>query len=120
VAGDPNVPVGEVASVEHAPAPLLMLGTAIVPVMPFGTGVTVGAAPTCRPLGPTGAPGTVPSEEVMPSGGMTVPTWANAGLQPSNDPTVAKINNGRIKDSPVMAVDKGWNPSGAAPGSTCR
>jgi hypothetical protein len=120
VAGDPNVPVGEVARVEQAPAPLLVLGTAIVPVMPFGTGVTVGAAPTCRPLGPTGVPGTVPSEEVVPSEGMTVPTWANAGLQPSKDPTVAKINNGRMKNSPIMAVDKGWLASGVAPRSTCR
>jgi hypothetical protein len=120
VAGDPNVPSGEVARVEQAPAPLLMLGMAIVPVIPFGTGVTVGAAPTCRPLGPTGAPGTMPSEEVVPSEGMTVPTWANAGLQPSNDPTVAKINNGRIKDSPIMVVDRGWIPSEVAPRSSFR
>jgi hypothetical protein len=120
VAGDPNVPIGEVARVEQAPAPLLVLGTAIVPVMPLGTGVTVGDAPTCRPLGPTGAPGTVPSEEVMPSEGMVVPTWANAGLQPSNDPTVAKINNGRIKDSPIMVVDKGWIASRVAPRSCFR
>jgi hypothetical protein len=80
-----------------------VLGTAIVPVMPFGTGVTVGAAPTCRPLGPTGAPGTVPSEEVVPIDGMTVPTWANAGLQPSKEPTVAMINNGRMEDTPIRA-----------------
>src|SRR5260370_37164750 len=89
--------------VEHAPAPLLVLGTVIVPVTPLGTGVTVGDAPTCRPCGPTGAPGTVPSEEVTPSEGMTVPTWANAGLQPSKDPTVAIINNGRMEDTPIRA-----------------
>jgi hypothetical protein len=80
-----------------------VLGTIIVPVTPFGTGVTVGDAPNCRPFGPTGAPGTIPSEEVVPSEGMTVPTWANAGLQPSKGPTVAKIKNGRMKDSPVRA-----------------
>jgi hypothetical protein len=57
---------------------------------------------------------------VVPIEGMAVPTWANAGLQPSNDPTVARINNGRIKDSPIMAVDKGWNPSGVAPRSSFR
>jgi hypothetical protein len=91
-----------------------------VPVTPLGTGVTVGDAPNCRPFGPTGAPGAAPSEEVMPSEGMVVPTWANAGLQPSNDPTAAMINNGRIKDSPIMVVDKGWIASGVAPRSTCR
>jgi hypothetical protein len=36
VAGDPNVPIGEVATVEHA-APLLALGMVIVPVTPLGT-----------------------------------------------------------------------------------
>jgi hypothetical protein len=34
--GDPNVPSDEVATVEHA-APLLALGTAIVPVSALGT-----------------------------------------------------------------------------------
>jgi hypothetical protein len=91
VAGDPNVPNGEVATVEHA-APLLMFGMAIVPVTPLGTGLTPGIAPgTGKPFGPTGAPGTVPSEEVAPSGGMTVPTWANAGLQHSKGHAAAAI-----------------------------
>jgi len=51
-----------------------VLGMVIVPVIPLGTGLTVGAAPTCKPFGPTGAPGTVPSEEVTPSEAMVVPT----------------------------------------------
>lgn len=55
----------------------------------MGTGLTVGDAPTCKPFGPTGAPGTVPSEEVTPSEGVTVPTWANAGLAYSKDQAVA-------------------------------
>jgi len=53
VAGDPNVPNGEVVTVEHAPAPLLVLGTVIVPVMPLGTGLTVGDAPGAKPFVPT-------------------------------------------------------------------
>jgi hypothetical protein len=74
VAGDPNVPIGEVAKVEHAPEPLLVLGTVIVPVTPLGTGLTGVDAPAAKPLVPIVALGSVPSEEVTPSGGMTVPT----------------------------------------------
>jgi hypothetical protein len=66
-----------------------------VPVTPLGTGLTGDDAPTARPFGPTGALG-VPSEEVAPSGGMTVPTWANAGLQ--HNKAVANINNSLIGD----------------------
>ena len=105
VAGFPNVPVGEVPKVEHAAAPLLVLGTVTVPVRPFGTGVTTGDAPSCRPLGPTGAPGAVPSDEVTPSGGMVVPTWANAGLQHNRGEAAATINNGLIRDS--LTADTG-------------
>jgi hypothetical protein len=98
--GDPNVPIGEVAKVEQAPAPLLVLGTAIVPVTPLGTGLTVGDAPTCKPFGPTGAPGTVPSEEVTPSEGVSVPTWANAGPQHNKGHAVATIKNDLMEDLP--------------------
>jgi len=72
----------------------------IVPVTPLGTGVTVGDAPTCRPFGPTGAPGAVPSEEVTPSEGVSVPTWANAGLQHSKGQAVAAIKNGLMESLP--------------------
>jgi hypothetical protein len=75
----------------------------IVPVTPLGTGLTVDEAPTCKPFGPTGAPGTIPSEEVTPSEGVTVPTWANAGLQHNKGNVVATINNARMGDSPMMA-----------------
>ena len=72
-----------------------MFGMAIVPVTPLGTGLTPGDAPgTGKPFGPTGAPGTVPSEEVAPSEGVAVPTWANAGLQHNKGQAVATINNG--------------------------
>jgi len=87
--------------VEHAPAPLLVLGMATVPVTPLGTGLTVDDAPSCKPFAPTGAPGTVPSDEVTPSDGVTAPTWANAGLQHNKGQAVAMINNGLMEDSPI-------------------
>jgi hypothetical protein len=119
VAGDPNVPNGEVAKVEQAPAPLLVLGTAIVPVTPLGTGLTGVDTPGAKPFVPTGALGSVPSDEVTPSGGMTVPTWANAGLQHNKGQAVAAIKkdlmerfsdkNGRITQRAAAdtAVGKG-------------
>jgi hypothetical protein len=65
--------------------PLLVLGMVIVPVTPEATGFTPGDASPVAPIGmpvvPNDAPATVPNGEVAPSGGMTVPTWANAGLQ---------------------------------------
>lgn len=85
VVGDPNVPSGEVATVEHA-APLLALGTAIVPVSPLGTELPSGDVPGAKPFGPIDTPG-APSEEVAPSGGMAVvmPACAKAGLWHSRD-----------------------------------
>jgi hypothetical protein len=89
VAVDPYSPDGEIPTVEQA-IPLLVLGTVIVPVTPLGIGLTSGDTPGVgKPFGPTGAPGTDPSEEVTPSGGVTVPTWASAGLQHSKGKAVA-------------------------------
>jgi hypothetical protein len=102
--GDPNVPIGEVAKVEQAPAPLLVLGTAIVPVTPLGTGLTGVDTPGAKPFVPTGALGSVPSEEVTPSGGMTVPTWANAGLQHNKGKAAATINDGLMEHSPIKGA----------------
>jgi len=51
-----------------------VLGTVTVPVTPLSTELTVGEVPTCKPFGPTGATGNVPSEEVTPSEGMVGPT----------------------------------------------
>jgi hypothetical protein len=91
VAVDPYNPDGEIPTVEQA-IPLLVLGTVIVPVTPLGIGLTSGEAPGGdKPFGPTGAPGTDPSEEVAPSGGVTMPTWANAGLQHSKGKAVTAI-----------------------------
>jgi hypothetical protein len=98
--GDPNVPIGEVARVEQAPAPLLVLGTATVPVMPLGTGLTGVGTPGAKPFVPTGALGSVPSEEVAPSGGMVVPTWAKAGLQNAKGQATAAISNGLMEGLP--------------------
>ena len=70
----------------------------IVPVTPLGTGLTVGTAPTCKPFAPTGALGSAPSEEVTPSEGMTVPTWANAGLKHNKGQAAVTINNGLMVD----------------------
>ena len=113
MAGDPNVPNGEVAKVEQAPAPLLVLGTAIVPVTPLGTGLTGVDTPGAKPFVPTGALGSVPSEEVTPSGGMTVPTWPNAG--PQHNSVVATINNGFIRNTPFERKEYvGDRPQGTA------
>jgi hypothetical protein len=80
-----------------------VLGTATVPVMPLGTGLTGTDTPGAKPFVPTGALGSVPSEEVTPSGGMVVPTWANAGPQHSRGKVAATINNGLMQDSPIRA-----------------
>jgi hypothetical protein len=75
-----------------------VLGTAIVPVTPLGTGLTGVDTPGAKPFVPTGALGSVPSDEVTPSGGMTVPTWANAGPQHNRGKVAATIKNGLMED----------------------
>ena len=105
--GDPNVPSGEVATVEHA-APLLALGTVIVPVKPLRTVPTPGDAPSGKPFGPTDSPGTIPNEEVAPSEGMAVPTWAKAGTPHSKDQAAAIAINGLMEAKPFfMIADRG-------------
>ncbi len=69
----------------------------IVPVTPLGTGLPPGDAAGGKPFGPTDAPGTIPNEDVTPSEGVTVPTWANAGLAHSKGHAVAAINNGLME-----------------------
>jgi hypothetical protein len=97
--GDPKVPSGEVATVEHA-APLLAFGTVIVPVRPLGTVLTPGDAPSGKPFGPTDSPGTIPNEEVAPSEGVAVPTWANAGLPHNKDQAAATARYAFMEDLP--------------------
>ena len=93
VVGDPNVPSGEVATVEHA-APLLAFGTVIVPVKPLGTMLTPGDAFSGKPLGPTDSPGTIPNEEVTPSEGVAVviPACAKAALWHSKDEATQTVS----------------------------
>lgn len=81
VVRDPNVPSGELATVEHA-APLLAPGTVIVPVKPLGMVLTPGDAPSDKPLGPADSPGTIPNEDVGPSEGVAVviPACAKTAL----------------------------------------
>ena len=69
-----------------------------MPVTPLGTGLTGVDRPGAKPFVPTGALGSVPSEEVTPSGGMTVPTWANAGPQHNRGKVAATIKNGLMED----------------------
>jgi len=70
----------------------------IVPVTPLGTGLLPVDAAGGKPFGPTGALGSVPSEEVTPSGGVTVPTCANAGPQHNRGKVAATIKNGLMED----------------------
>jgi hypothetical protein len=65
--------------------------------MPLGTGLTGVDRPGAKPLVPTGALGSAPSEEVTPSGGMTVPTWANAGPQHNRGKITETIDNGLME-----------------------
>jgi hypothetical protein len=92
--GDPNVPSGEVATVEHA-APLLALGTVIVPVKPSGTVPTPGDAPSGKPFGPTDSLGTIPNEEVAPSDGvaMVIPVSAARAALSNNKNDAAQDAN---------------------------
>ena len=69
-----------------------------MPVTPLGTGLTGVDTPGAKPFVPTGALGSVPSEEVTPSGGMVVSTWANAGLKHTKGQATVTINNGLMED----------------------
>ena len=97
LAVDPNIDVGEVPTVEHA-VPLVVLGIAIVPVTPVGTGLSppemISVDPSGIPVGPTDVPGPVPSGEVTPRLGVvgSVPTCAMAPLQAKSAGSTAAIN----------------------------
>jgi hypothetical protein len=84
----------------------------IVPVTPLGTGLTRVDTPGAKPLVPTGALGSAPSEEVSPSGGITGPTWANAGSQ--HNRAVANINNFLIGDPLFERKIRSERPQGTA------
>jgi hypothetical protein len=109
VAVDPYIPDGKVPTDEHV-VPLLVIvpvvGIAMVPVTPVGTGLTPSdmssVAPSGTPVGP------IPSGEVAASEGMAMlgsvsgsSTWANAGLAHSKDQAVAAIKKCLMKLSPI-------------------
>jgi hypothetical protein len=90
-----------------------VLGTAIVPVTPLGTGLTGVDTFGAKPFAPTGALGSVPSEEVTPSGGMAVPTWANAGLQHSKGHAAAAIKKSLMVIYLLIRVGVNVDPLGS-------
>ena len=114
VVGEPNVPNGDVATVEHA-APLLAFGTVIVPVTPLGTVLPALDAASGNPFGPIDSLGATPSEEVAPSEGIAVPipAWANAGLLANNGNAAATISNSLMESSPSSS--KGLRSERQAP-----
>jgi hypothetical protein len=74
-----------------------------VPVKPLGTVPTPGDAPSGKPFGPTDSPGTIPNEEVAPSEGVAVPTWAKAGTPYNKEQAAAIARNSFMEDSPIRA-----------------
>jgi hypothetical protein len=101
VAVDPNIPDGEVATVEHV---VPLLGNAIVPVTaPVGAGLIPGdvssVAPRGMPVGETIDPVPRPSGEVAPTVGVGLaipPTCAIAALQAKTAGSTATINENLI------------------------
>jgi hypothetical protein len=93
---DPNIPAGEVPDVEHV---VLPFGTAIVPVVKVGIGLTPGdaisVAPSGIPVGETAEPVAMPSGEVAPmvaAGVAIAPTCAVATLLTKSAGRTAAIN----------------------------
>ena len=75
-----------------------LVGIAMVPVTPVGSGLTPvdmsSVAPSGTPVGPTDPPAPIPSGEVASSEGIAVPgssNWANAGLPHNNGKPTAAI-----------------------------
>jgi hypothetical protein len=101
LAVDPNIDDGEVPTVEHA-VPLVVLGTAIVPVTPVGAGLSPGEVssvePSGMPVGSTDVPGLNPNGEVAPRAGVVAiaPTCAMASLQANSAGRTAAISENLI------------------------
>jgi hypothetical protein len=100
LAVDPNIPDGDIPALEHV-VPLVVItpvvGIAIVPVTPVGSGLSPGdvssVEPSGVPAGPTDALAPNPNGEVAPTEGVAVigsSTWAKAGLH-SKDQATAKM-----------------------------
>ena len=85
-----------------------------IPIVPAGTPLSPGdassVAPTGIPVGGTGKPGAMASDEVAPIPGVGLPippTCANAGMQPKSAACIAAINTRRIMISIVRAQRSG-------------
>jgi hypothetical protein len=116
VAVDPNIPDGEVPTVEHA---VLAPGIAMVPVEEPGSGLIPGDAssvdPSGIPVGETEPPALIPSGEVASREGVvgSVPTCANAGLH-SMDNATAMIKERFMRDPQYEPDDYAARRSGGA------
>jgi hypothetical protein len=90
---------------EHAEVVVVvMLEGMPVEALGLTPGVASSVAPSGIPVAPTGAPGPIPSGEVIPSvagAPVIIPTWANAGLPHNKGSATVKIKNGLIDDSPI-------------------
>jgi hypothetical protein len=83
----------------------------VIPIVPAGTPLSPGdassVAPMGIPVGGTGKPGAMPSDEVAPIPGVGLPippTCANAGMQPKSTACIAAINTRRIMISIVRTI----------------
>jgi hypothetical protein len=76
-------------------------------------GVASSVAPSGIPVAPTGAPGPIPSGEVTPSEAgapVTMPTWANAGLEHNKPETTASVKNRFMEASRYEPVTQQDDP----------
>jgi hypothetical protein len=100
---EPDIPNGGLPTAKHVvPFPV---------VVPTGTPLSPGdaspVAPIGIPVGGTGTPGAMPSDEVAPMLGVGLPippTCANAGMQPKSAACIAAINTRRIMISIVRTI----------------
>jgi hypothetical protein len=83
----------------------------VIPIVPAGAPLSPGdassVAPMGIPVGGTGKPGAMPSDEVAPIPGVGLPippTCANAGMQPKSAACIAATNTRRIMISIVRTI----------------
>jgi hypothetical protein len=92
---------------EHVVVVVVGPGGEAPDVVGLTPGVASSVAPSGNPVPATGAPGPIPSGEVMPSGEVvvvSVPTWANAALQPTRAHAVVTINKRLIEVFPLIGL----------------
>ena len=116
IALDPNMSVGEVATVEHA-VPLLVAGIEMVPARPVGAGLTpadvISVEPNGIPVGELAEPIVMPSGEVAPIVGVGVTassTCAIAALQTISAEKTTAINDNLIVVLLLTPASPNLNP----------